>query len=806
MAGIVAARFLALPPSVLLAASLALAAVTLAWSRARPFLLYGLVALTGWSNLALRRAVLSPDDLRSLLGDQPQLVVVRGELRETPSVRSYLHAGEPSWRTLGQVEVTALRLNGQPWRTASGRMATTTRGMLTNLFAGQIVEINGVAAQPKLGAAPGTFDYRAYLQNLQIYYQLQADSEQDWQIVSSPARAPVADRFRAWGCAALARGLPVEDESLRLEWALTLGWKAALTDQVSEPFVRASTYHIFAVDGLRMAIVFGIFFELLRALGVGRATSGLVVMPVVWCYVALTGWPASAIRASVMLSVVVIGWVLKRPSDLINSLFAAALIILTWQPQQLFQAGFQLSFFVVLCIILILPPLRELYHQLVRPDPLLPDELRRRWQRALGGWPFNRIADLALVSLAAWLGSLPLAAYYFHVLTPVSTPANVLAVPLCSLVLMSNLASLLLTGWFPGAAELFNHAGWGLMECIRVTSLWFARWPAAYYYVPMPSLFTTGLYYTVLAGAVSSWLFKARFRAWKLSVLGVLLAVWCVRCWQVCTTPSLSILALESGTAIFYDAPGLARDLLVDCGASNSVQSVTQPFLRAQGVNRLAGLLLTQGQSRQIGGAPLVADSFGVKLVYVSSVRFRSPVYRQVVEEFSRISGRLQVLECNDRVGPWTVLHPGPADHFSQADDNALVLYGIIGGTRILLLSELGRAGQEALMERAPDLRADIVIAGLPTTGEPLCDALLEAVQPRLIVVTDAEYPAAQRASAKLCERLGRRNIPVIYTRLAGSATIELGKDKWSLRTMSGDRLDHRGPVWVTRVLPPSSQ
>ena len=49
------------------------------------------------------------------------------------------------------------------------------------------------------------------------------------------------------------------------------------------------------------------------------------------------------------------GWALKRPSDLLNSLFAAALVILVWEPRELFQAGFQLSFLVVLCIILILP-------------------------------------------------------------------------------------------------------------------------------------------------------------------------------------------------------------------------------------------------------------------------------------------------------------------------------------------------------------------------------------------------------------------------------------------------------------------
>src|SRR4029077_11210713 len=125
----------------------------------------------------------------------------------------------------------------------------------------------------------------------------------------------VADRFRSWAREALALGLPVEDEALRLEWALTLGWKPGLTEEVFEPFVRAATYHIFAVDGLRMAIIFGIFFGLLRAMNLPRSTCGLLLIPLIWLYTALTGWHASAIRASVMLTVVVFGWVIKRPSD-----------------------------------------------------------------------------------------------------------------------------------------------------------------------------------------------------------------------------------------------------------------------------------------------------------------------------------------------------------------------------------------------------------------------------------------------------------------------------------------------------------
>src|SRR3989454_6388465 len=138
-----------------------------------------------------------------------------------------------------------------------------------------------------------------------------------------------------------------------------------------------------------MAIIFGIFFGLLRAISVPRAVCGLLLIPLIWFYTALTGWPASAIRATVMLTVIVIGWLLKRPSDLVNSLFAAALIILIWQPQQLFQAGFQLSFFVVLCLVLTMPALHSLGARLLAPDPLIPASLRPRWHEALrtpGRW------------------------------------------------------------------------------------------------------------------------------------------------------------------------------------------------------------------------------------------------------------------------------------------------------------------------------------------------------------------------------------------------------------------------------------
>ena len=102
--------------------------------------------------------------------------------------------------------------------------------------------------------------------------------------------------------------------------------------------------------------------------------------------------------------------------------------------------------------------------------------------------------------------------------------------------------------------------------------------------------------------------------------------------------------------------------------------------------------------------------------------------------------------------------------------------------------SDLGRPGQNAVLERWPELRADIVVTGLPAQNEALSDAFLDRVQPRIVIVADSEYPVWERASQKFCQRLAKRKTPVLYTRSGGAAVIELRGKHWEIRTMSGDQ------------------
>jgi competence protein ComEC len=798
-AGVLLGNYFQLPLPCLFAISLAITVGALLLSRIRLYLLWALLIFTGWTNFVYHTAVISPADLRVVLKDQPELVSIRGVLAETPSQRVYITDEGESLRTMARLNVTAILVGapsgrspstaGQPqgWQPAFGQIAVITPGELPGNFCdGQQVQIYGVIAPPPIPIAEGLFDYRNYLKRQEIYFQLKAESSNDWQNVrSEKVSPPFRDRFARWAKAALAIGRPTVDTPLRLEQALTLGDKTFLTEDVTEPFMQAATYHIFAVDGLRMAILFAIFFKSLRWLRVPRTISGLILIPLLWCYVELTGWPPSAIRAAVMLTIVIVGWMLKRPGDVLNSLFAAALLILLWQPQQLFQAGFQLSFCVVFCIFLVMPRFDDFIQRLLQADPLLPDKLRPRWQTVLHT-PTRYVLDLFFSSLAAWIGSIPLAAYYFHMVTPVSAPANVVAVFLCMLVLISNSISLLLAAWLPIGAAIFNFAGWHLMHWILLTSIWFAHLPYAYCYVAAPNIFTIVLYYAIFITIATGWLWKVEFRKWKFAALLLFAAIWCGQSLRNRAVTHLTVVPLNGGSAVYFDAPGSQDDLLVDCGSEDSVDFVMKPYLRAQGVNSLATAALTAGSVQQVGGFGKLQTLMPIEKVLTSSVQFRSPAYREIVQSLAATANVRQVVNAGGQIRNWTVRHPAATNHFARADDNALVLRGEVRGTKILLLSNLGRAGQDALLESGADVRAEIVIAGLPNASEPLNDALIDTIHPALIIIADSKSPAAKRANGALRNRLAKHGVPVVYTSDMGAVKISLKRNCWKAETMDG--------------------
>lgn len=744
----------------------------------RQWTLAALLILTGWTNLVYRTQPLSPIDLRHLLKGEPELVTVRGVLTETPSERLQERRGREYSRMIACVEVSQIERNGN-WERAYGQIIVSTTGTLPSIFyGGRGVEIAGVIERPRTAAAEGLFDYREYLYWQGVHFAMRAATN-DWKLAGFDPGAPsVSDRFAQWAHGVLARGLPSEDESLRLIWALALGWKTGLTNEVSESFMRTGTMHIFAISGLHMVLIAGILVSLLRVARVSRGACGWLVIPAIWFYTGVTGWQASAIRSTVMMTVVIAGWSLRRPGNLLNSLAAAGFLLLLWDPRQLFQASFQLSFFVVLMLGLLSPVFVELREQLHRSDPLLPDKLRPWRQRALDV-PLRWFTASMSTSFAAWVGSMPIIAWYFHMITPVSLLANLVIIPLSSFALMCHMGSLVCGAWCNWACVLFNHSGWFFMTAMVRLSDWMALWPAGFFYVRPPGASYFLIYYGTLFGLMVWFGPPKNLKRWIAATALFLGLLVLLPLSNLRLHPRLTVLAVQNGDAIFLEAPGWGNDLLIDAGNEETAEFLVKPFLGAQGVNGLARGILTHGDIAHVGGFPVIHETFKPSHYSTGPLPFRSPVYRKAVKEWK---DRIQSAARGECIGPWTVLHPDGGDSFALADDKSLVLRGEIEGVRLLLLSDLGKLGQRALLAREPDLRADVVVAGWPLNGEPLQRDLLAAIKPRLILLSTAGARASNAEKKRLFDRLSDSGAQVKTTETSGSMTLEFVSGQWTIQ------------------------
>lgn len=791
------------PLRLLLAAGLGCALAGLAFERVRTPMLAASLMLAGWANMTWRTAPLAPHDLRHLTRGAPEEAVLRGRLRGVPSQRVTLRDAEDRWRTLAVVEVEAVRFRGLGWEAARGRVQTATAGVaLTNWFDGQEVEVAGVLAPPPRAPAPGLFDYRAWLARRGIHHELRVESPADWRARGGLLPAPWTARFRQWAQGALALGLPERDHYLELQWAMLLGWKTGLREEVSEPFMRSGTMHVFAISGLHIALLAAVFLALFSLLGVPRAPSGLGVIALIWFYTAATEWQPSAVRSSIMMTVVLAGWALKRPANLLNSLGAAALLILLGDPAQLFQAGFQLSFGAVLGLAII-PQLHERAQRhvlrpltnaaltaqpgwfsawwtwLLPPDPFLPADLQPAWQH----WLHRGIrlaGQTLLTSLAATLGTAPLIACHFHLFSPVSLLVNAVVVPLSGLALASGVGGLLCAGWLPWAAAYFNHAGWWFMSRMAALSHAAAAWPGAWWNVAAPPPLLLALYYAGLLAIVAGW-FHPRSPWTRLAALAVVASTGLAAALPWLRPTRLTILPASHGLVVWADAPGRANDWLIDCGNALFADQTTIPLLRSRGVNRLAHFALTHGDVQHVGGATNVMREFRVGEVLTGPLPMLSQPYRQALAFWTNHHRPLRLARSGDRAGPWTVLHPNPGGSFAVADDKALTLLGQWRGARLLLCPDLGPRGQEALLVSTQDLRADILVITPPQEGSFLPDALLERVRPRLVLLGDTPartFSGREREAAARLRRSGIESIPVSER---GAVEITVGRRGWSL-------------------------
>lgn len=426
----------------------------------------------------------------------------------------------------------------------------------TSLDYGDEIFVSGELTTPPVYE---DFSYRDYLARQSVYSLIPFANVEKLEAGQGNPLWAALYTLRQRGVETLYRIYPAREASLLA--GILLGDESGISEKVKLAFNDTSTRHIIAISGFNISIIAGLFLALFgRWLGARRGAwvAGIGIA----LYTILVGADATVVRAAIMGILAMVALQTGRQSFALNTLgFSAALMALV-NPLVLWDIGFQLSFAATLGLVLYSEPLR------MRVDLWLDAHLQADSAKRLS----RLINDYLLLTLAAQITTLPILLYYFHRLSLLSLPANLLILPAQPALMIFGGLSVLAGIIFLPLGQLIGFISWALAAYTMRIVEFFAGLPwASQILDSFP--FSLVLIYFIALTAISIPAIRARIQNLKGQPIVGLVALGAISLWAwnaAYATPDgklhLSMLDLE-GEALLIQTPD-GRSLLVNTGSS----------------------------------------------------------------------------------------------------------------------------------------------------------------------------------------------------------------------------------------------
>ena len=587
-----------------------------------------------------------------------------------------------------------------------------------------------------------------------------------------------------------------------LFYALILGERHSIGQDLRESFNLTGLGHILAVSGLHIGLVawlaFIIFkwtlsrsYALTLTTDIRKPAALLTAFPVI-LYTCLAGFQVSSQRAMIMVIVFLFSLIVGRQREIWSTLALAALVILAIDPHAIFGISFHLSFAAVIGILWLTPIFLK----------AVPSPDKATGKRAI----FNRLyvyfAGLGSASISATIFLLPVISFYFHRISLVGISANITVVPILGLwVIPLGLLSVVTLPFSAGAAcLLLRLSAWGLDGMMEVIDFWAGlSWSSIWVITPNP--FEIFIFYLLFI-----LIFFVKGRSWAkgaILILGIIMLAdigyWIQR---VHFNKDLRVTFLDVGQAnsALIEFPG-GKKMLIDGGGFprdyfDVGKMVVAPYLWRSKITSIDYLVLSHPQADHMNGLRFIAGQFRPKEFWHNGDEARTSSYGELmaVIESKDIKKRLPSFLSESRLINGVtveVLHPldagSPSSPSRGLNDNSLVVKISYEGKSFLFPGDIEQAGEEALISNAGEfLESDVLLSPHHGSGSSSTEELLRMVKPQVCVISSGQGNFFGFPHFQTIERLQNIGCKIIRIDQAGAVQFRVNKKLFEIRTFVG--------------------
>ncbi len=809
MLGIVVGRYLPAHPALWVSLAV-LGGLALAASLVRPHLhVLGLLGacvlaggLGGFRTVETFHAV-AEDAIARYAPPGRSLATVRGEIlthpkRTQPDVE-FGYRPEP--RLMFDLHADAV-LTGERWTPVSGKLRVTIDEPYSRYAPGQRVQLVGWMGRLGPARNPGSHDPAAMARLEGVRAWLRVPSDDGVTVLESPQQSNwLQRRIASVRATARAHFTQLDEETPgQVTTALVVGERSPALRRLSQTMTRAGVAHLLSISGLHLAIFCGCVYLLCRAvIRSPRVASGLVLVAL-GAYL-LTAEPRAALlRGGIMAGALAMAVLLGRRVSTLNALAVAAIALLLADPLELLQPGFQLSFTIVVALLLLTPVVRRrLFGWWLKRRGLMVFRDEERWRRWLWYRAGNATTQVVSASVVAYLAAAPLVAVWFGLFSPWAILLSVLLLPLVIAVLVPGYFSLSLAWVLPGLAASIGSLANRFAAALAWTVERLELLPAlAVELQPLGPAWALLCYATLLAVLFAPRLPRGKWLAEGLAVLLTLATLWS----QVPPSPpqraELNVLAVGAGQCAMLRLPQ-GPSILIDAGTRSGYdvyRSTLEPFLQHEGYFPPRVAIVSHPNADHYSALPGLARSGTLQRVYVNEDFLREaaepfgPTPR-LLNLLDRHGVEVQALTAGEtlQLGGQTmaeVVWPPAGRKDLQGNDASLVLRITHAERTVLLPGDIGETAMaELLTGPAEALRADAVVLPHHGSWEPSLPTFLAAVDPQMIICSNHHEPHAPAGADGRAEMFYadlRRRYRYYST----------ASDGWVQLTFGGGRMDVR--------------
>ena len=640
------------------------------------------------------------DHISRMAADDPKHIYVRGVVADDPVIEMSFYNQN---KAVFLLKTKAFAENGL-WKKIRGYVKVVSYANAGDFSFGDEVVLEGELSKINGLKNPGVFDYSKYLKLKDIYCSLKVASESEIKVIKPHSVFSVsgaAYSFRHW----ITKSIDGRFDKLHGGFlkSIITGDRAQLGEKIKDDFIKTGTVHVIAISGLNIAFIAAILLWLLGILRIPKKAAVLLTLFFLIFYALATGSNPPIMRAVLMFAALTVGYIIQRDSDMLNTLSAAAFLMLLYNPKELFDPSFQLSFASVGSIVIFMPLLTDWL------------KLNRIKRRSFLNNARIFILGGAAVSAAAWIGSSPLTAMYFNMVSPISFIANLLIVPALSILTGLAFAFLALNplcGYAGGAISLIIKI---LEDAIFWINHMMAQAPLAYFRVQAPSVYLCALYYSTV--------FLLLLPRKKYFVFAIL--ILCnITVWGTVISGNkyleIAFLDVGQGDSAFIRTPSGAN-ILID-GSSGGVEdkfdigrSVIAPYLWNKGVFKIDAVIVTHFHEDHLGGILYLINNFKIGCVIDSGAgASESFIYYRYMRALSDRKIKHLIARRGDSIGTLGgvdlyILNPEEGSGLLDSNDNSIVIKLNYKTFSAIFCGDIKEAAIDKLMPYKEFLKSDVV-------------------------------------------------------------------------------------------------